>query len=78
MEDIGTEGNLNCRSLVLEVSKNKSNFGMLPGDHSYDLVKNVDAFWPFLKSLPKAKVKRFILIALTKEVSEMPSIDFIL
>jgi len=47
---------------------------MLPGDHSYDdLVKNVAAFCPFLKNLPEAKVKRFVLIALTKEVSEKPN-----
>jgi hypothetical protein len=29
-------------------------------------------------SLPKAKMKRFRLIALIKEVSEKPSIDFVL
>jgi hypothetical protein len=33
---------------------------------------------PCLKSLPKAKVKRFILIALTKEDSKKPSRDFVL
>jgi hypothetical protein len=31
-------------------------------------MKNVAAFCPYLKSLPEAKVKRFKLIALTKEV----------
>ena len=31
---------------------------------------------PCLKSLPEAKVKRFILIALTEEVSETLRIDF--
>jgi hypothetical protein len=36
------------------------------------------AFCPCLKSLPKAKVKRPRLIALTKEVSKNPSRDFIL
>ena len=41
-------------------------------------MKNVAAFCPCLKSLPKAKVKRFILIALTKEVSETPGTDFVL
>ena len=51
---------------------------MLPGDHSYGLVKNVGAFCPCLKSLPEYKVKRFQLIALTKEVSETPIIDFVL
>ena len=42
------------------------------------LVKNVAAFYPCLKSRPEAKVKRFRSIALTKEVSEKPSIDFVL
>ena len=31
-----------------------------------------------LKDLPEAKVKRLRLTALTKEVSEMPIIDFVL
>ena len=31
------------------------------------------AFCPCLKSLPEAKVKRFIIIALTKEVSKSPA-----
>jgi hypothetical protein len=34
-------------------------------------------FCPGLKSLPEVKVKRLRLIALTKEVSEMPIIDFV-
>ena len=39
------------------------------------LVKNVATFYPCLKSLPEAKVKRLgliALIALTKEVSKSP------
>jgi hypothetical protein len=40
-------------------------------------VKNVAAFCPYLKSLHEAKVKRLKLIALTKEVSETPTIDFV-
>jgi hypothetical protein len=39
-------------------------------------VKNVTTFYPYLKSLPKAKVKRLgliELIALTKEVSKKPN-----
>ena len=36
------------------------------------LVKNVVAFCPCLKSPPESKVKRFILIALTKEVPKKP------
>ena len=35
-------------------------------------------FCPCLKSLPEAKVKRFRLIALTKEISKQPSIDSVL
>jgi hypothetical protein len=31
-----------------------------------------------MKSLPEAKAKRFQLIVLTKEVSEKPSVDFVL
>jgi hypothetical protein len=42
------------------------------------LVKNVAAFCPCLKSLPESKGKRFILIALTNEVSKKPSKDFVL
>jgi hypothetical protein len=42
------------------------------------LVKNVTAFCPCLNSLPEAKVKRFILIALTKVVSKKPGRDFLL
>ena len=41
-------------------------------------MKNVATFCPCLKSLPEAKVKRLRLIALTKEVSETPIIDFVL
>lgn len=40
-------------------------------------MKSVAAFCPCPKSLPDAKVKRFILIALIKEVSKNPSIDFV-
>ena len=42
------------------------------------LVKNVATFCPCLKNLPEAKVKRLVLIALTKEVSKKPSRDFVL
>ena len=41
-------------------------------------MKNVATFCPCLKSLPEAKMKRLRLIALTKEVSEMPIMDFVL
>ena len=42
------------------------------------LVKNVATFCPCLKSLPEVKVKTLRLILLTKEVSESPTIDFVL
>jgi hypothetical protein len=40
-------------------------------------VKNVTTFCACLKSLPEAKVKRLRLSTLTKEVSEMPIVDFV-
>ena len=52
----------------------EKNFSMWP--RGCILVRNVAAFCPYLKSLPEAKVKRFILIALTKEVSKELSKDF--
>ena len=36
------------------------------------------AFCSYLKNLPEAKIKRVQSIALTKEVSQKPSIDFVL
>jgi hypothetical protein len=60
------------------VSKEK-NFSKWPRDcFCHILLKNRDDFWPWMKSLPEAKLKRFWLIALTKEVSEKYSIDFVL
>jgi hypothetical protein len=41
-------------------------------------VENVVVFCPCLKILPEVKVKRLLLIALTKQVSKKPSRDFIL
>jgi hypothetical protein len=77
MEDIGVESNLNSGGLAQEVSK--KNVSIWPRDCFSDiLVTNVAAFCPCLKSLPEAKVKRFRLIALTKEVSKKLSLDFIL
>jgi hypothetical protein len=44
MEDSGAEGDLNCGSLALDVSK-KEMFSMLPRKYSCDiLVKNVTPF----------------------------------
>ena len=71
MEDFVAEGDLNCGTLSLEVSE-ENNFNTWPKDCYCDiLVKNVAAFCPCLKSLLEAKVKRFILIALTREVSKI-------
>ena len=68
MEEFVAESHLNCADQVQEVSE--KNFSMrLRGCFCGILVKNVAALCPCLKSLPEAKVKRFILIALTKEVS---------
>jgi hypothetical protein len=51
---------------------------MWPKNCFYDiLMKNVAAFCPFLKNLPEAKVKGFILIALTKSQKESNR-DFVL
>jgi hypothetical protein len=41
-------------------------------------MKNMATFCPWLRSLPGAKIKRFILIALTEEVSKRPSRDLVL
>ena len=63
-----------CRPSTQEVSVAK-NFSMWPRDCSCDiLVKNVAAFCPS-KSLPEAKVKRFRLITLKKEISKQPIIN---
>ena len=69
MEDFVAESNLNCADLAQEVSVEK-NFSVWHRDcYCGILVKSVATFCPCMKSLPEAKVKRFILIALTKEVS---------
>jgi hypothetical protein len=81
MEDFIAESNLNCVDLAQEISKEK-NFSMWHKDWFCGiLVKNVATFYPCLKSLPEAKVKRLVLIALiasTMEVSKKPSRDFVL
>ena len=77
MEDFVTESDLNCANLAQEVSVD--NFNIWPRDWFCGiLVKNVAAFCPCLKSLQEANVKRLRLIALTKDVSELPIIDFVL
>jgi hypothetical protein len=80
MEDIGIKSDLNCGGLSQEVSEEK-NVSMWPRDCFCDiLVTSMAAFCPCLKCLPetKAKMKRIRLISLTKEVSEKPSMDFLL
>ena len=68
MEDFVAGSNLNCVDLVQEISK-KKNFSMWPRDCFWStLMKKMAALCPCLKSLPEAKVKRFRLIALKKEV----------
>jgi hypothetical protein len=55
------------------------NFNMCPRDCFCGiLVKNVAVFCCCLKNLPEAKIKRFILIILTKEVLKMHSRGFVL
>lgn len=66
-----------CTVETLEVSEEK-NFSMWPRDcYCKILKKNVSAFCHCPNSLPEAKVKRFRLIALTKEVSKQPGINSI-
>jgi hypothetical protein len=77
MEDVDAEDHLNSGCLAQKVSE--ENFSMLPVELSCDiLIKNVAVFCPCLKSLSEYWVKRFRLVALAKEVSKMPSLDFIL
>ena len=56
MEDNGVDNDLKCLELAQEVSQ--KNFRMLPRNFSCDiLVKKVDDFFHYLKSLPEFKVK---------------------
>ena len=73
MENFVAECDLNCADLAQEVSVEK-NFRMWPKDCFCGiLVENGAAFSPCLKSLAESKVKRFILIALTKEAQKSPT-----
>ena len=77
MEHSRAEGDLSCGGLVQEVSE--KNFSMCPNNHSCDiLVTNGAAFCPCLKGLPEASMKRFRLIALAKEISKQPGINFVM
>lgn len=70
VENFLAESDLNYADMAQDVSVEK-NFTMCSRDNFGDnLVKNLTAFYPCLKSLPKAKLKRFILIVFTKEVSK--------
>ena len=71
MEDSGTENDLNSGDLDQEVSEDK-NINMWSGNHSYDIfVKNAkDAFWPYLRSAPDAKLKSFGIIVMAEEISK--------
>jgi hypothetical protein len=68
MEDFVAENNLNCADQAQEISE--KNFRIWHRDICGILVKNFTALCHCLKCLPEAKVKRFILIALRKEVSK--------
>ena len=71
LEVFFAESNLNWADMGQEVSE--ENFSMWHRDCFCSiLVKNVTAFCPCLKSLSEAKVERFILTALTKEISKNP------
>ena len=56
----------------------EKNFSIWPRDSfSYILLKSVTALCPCLKSLPVVKVRRFILISLTKRVFKKPITIFV-
>ena len=74
MEDFVTESDLNWVDLAQEVSM--KNLNMWPADCFFVVTWLLSC--PCLKSLPEAKVNRLRLIAMTKEVSETPTIDFVL
>ena len=70
MEDSIPEGDLNWQGggLVKELLEGK-NFNMFPSDQSCNiLLKNMAAFYHYLRCLPDAKVKKFRLTALSKEI----------
>ena len=78
MEDFIAVSDLNWVHLAQEVSEEK-NFSMCHRDCFCGiLVKNVAVLCSCLKSIPEAKVERFVIIALIKEVSKKPSREFVL
>jgi len=77
IEDFVVQYDLSYTVLAQKVSVEK-NFKIWPRDYFCSiLVKNVAAFCPCLESA-WSKVKRFILIALTKDDSKKSSRDFVL
>jgi hypothetical protein len=68
MEDFVAVSDLNSADLAQEVSEERNVCMWYRVCFCGILVKNVAGFCPCLESLLEAKVKRFILIALTKEV----------
>jgi hypothetical protein len=76
MEDIGAEGDLTYGCLAKKFQRRMLVCGM-ETVFMVILVKNMAAFCPCPKSLPKAKMRRIRSIALAKEVSEQPGINSI-
>ena len=73
MEDFVAKNDLDLAQEVFV----KKNFSMWPRDSFCGtFMKNVAAFFPCLQSLAEAKIKRFILVAFTKEVLKNPRRDF--
>jgi hypothetical protein len=73
IEDIGAESDLNSGALTRDFRDEEISY--VAWRSFLRLVKNVAVFLS-LKCQPEAKVKRFKLIALTKEVSEKPNMDY--
>ena len=65
--------------MAQEISVEK-NFSMCLRDFFFGsiLVNSMATLFPSLKSQNETKIQKFRLIALAKEVSEMPIIDFVL
>ena len=77
MNNFISESDLYFGNLVQDISV--ESVSMWPRDcFCIILVKSVAAFCLCLTSLPEAKVKKFRLTVLTKEVSETPVIHFLL
>ena len=86
IEDSVTESDLKCAVLAQEISVEK-NFSMWLRDWFFCLfvlffcrilVNSMATLYHSLKSQNETKTQKFRLIALTKEVSEMLFIDFVL